>query len=118
MSDFELPLIEGQIVQLFRSSAISLDPAAADLMLRRVLPITLYVDGDYEDLAAVAESLRDDIVAMLADNGYRLVGSWGPIAGSFLTTIFGMGDKPESGRTFSEKIRAFKGYTARLHKRI
>ncbi len=118
MSDLELPSIQRTVVQLFRSSAISLDPATADLMLRRVLPITLYVDGDYDDLTAVAESLRDDIVAMLADHGYRLVGSWGPITGSFLTTIFGLGDKHESGRTFSEKIRALRGHTVWLHKKI
>src|SRR3989442_6910967 len=114
MSDFELPLIEGQIVQLFRSSAISLDPAAADLMLRRVLPITLYVDGDYDDLTAVAESLREDIVAMLAENGYRLVGALGPITGAFLTTLFGQGGNTRICCTFFGEILAWRGYNGRL----
>jgi hypothetical protein len=42
-------------------------------MLRRVIPITVYIDGDYEGLAEVAEDLRNEIMQIMTEFGYPFV---------------------------------------------
>ena len=109
MSDFDLPVDPGVpvldpvVAQLFRASSISLDSATADFMLRRTIPITIFVDGDYEDIGTVAADLKDRAIEILASSGYVVVGQWGQHEGSYLITLFGQGKEPERGSSLLEE---------------
>jgi hypothetical protein len=105
MTEFNLPVVDNTVAQLFQASQYSLDPSTADFMLRRVVPITIYIDGDYEGLTEVAENLENEIVRILAEAGYTQVGAWGPFSGSHLTTIFGKGENWESGPQVLQHLR-------------
>jgi hypothetical protein len=52
---------------------------------------------------------------ILAETGYPLVGEWGPLYGSYLTTIFGQGDKPDFGDSiFPELTERLSHLTQRI----
>jgi hypothetical protein len=118
MTDSDLPIIDNTVAQLFRASHYSLDPATADFMLRRVVPITIYIDGDYEGLTDVANDLRTEITRIMAEIGYPQVGEWGPFYGSHLTTIFGQGAEWESGPSVLRHLRDLSGQLLRLKERV
>ncbi len=105
MIESNLPVVDNAIAQLFQASQYSLDQSTADFMLHRVVPITIYIDGDYEGLAEVAEYLENEIVRIMTEAGYPRVGAWGPFSGSHLTTIFGKGENWESGPQVLEHLR-------------
>jgi hypothetical protein len=97
MSESNLPIIDIAVAQLFRASHYSLDPATSDFMLQRTVPITIYIDGNYDGLADLAAVLKDDAARIMTEFGYPQVGEWGPFEGSYLTTIFGRKEEPELG---------------------
>ena len=92
----EVPILNPVVAELFRASSYSLNSETADFRLRRTIPITIFVDGDYEDIGAVAADLQDRAIEILASSGYKLVGQWGPHEGSYLITLFGQGKDPET----------------------
>jgi hypothetical protein len=96
------------IAQLFRASQYSLDPATSDFMLQRTVPITIYIDGDYDGLADLATVLRTEAVRIMTEIGYPQIGEWGPFQGSYLTTIFGRNEKPELGWSLLENLLVLK----------
>ena len=119
MTESSLPIIDTTVAQLFRASHYSLDPATADFMLRRIVPITIYVDGDYDARAELADDLRGEAVRMMTEIGYPQVGEWGPFSGSFLTTIFCQGKQPELGRSVLQHLQDLSGHLLRfLEERI
>lgn len=131
MSAFDLPVGPGVpvldlvVAQLFRASSYSLNSVTADFMLRRTIPITIFVDGDYEEIGTVAADLKDRAIEILASSGYILVGQWGPHEGSYLITLFGQAKEPERGsslleETFpelSDRFRALSEYIPEVARR-
>ena len=114
-------LVGSTVEQLFRASRYSLDPTTADFMLRRVIPITLfidYVEGDVEGMFDVTEDFTAGIKETLANCGYPSIGEWGPFYGSHLITIFGKGDKPELGDPFVERIKSMGSQMYALKNKI
>lgn len=104
MADQGLPVAE-PLERLFRASELSFDESTAGFRLRRTLPVLIYVDGLNSDLVAqFGEAVTIRIAELLADAGYRPVGQWGPHIGSYVTTIFGKGDRKELGGKFSDHI--------------
>jgi hypothetical protein len=118
MPELNLPTADNTVAQLFRASQYSLDPATADFMLRRVVPVTIYIDGDDDGLTNVANDLRNDIARIMGEMGYPEVGKWGPFSGSFLTTIFGQGRDPESGWSVLRRIQDLKDKLLLLQSRV
>jgi hypothetical protein len=114
----DVPILSPVVAQLFRASSYSLNSETAGFRLRRTIPITIFVDGDYEHIGTVAADLKDRAIEILASSGYKLVGQWGPHEGSNLITLFGQGREPERGsslleETFpelSERFRALSRY--------
>lgn len=118
MPESDLPVFVNTVAQLFRASQYSLDPATADFMLRRVVPVTIYIDGDDDGLTEVADVLRSDIARIMGEMGYPEVGKWGPFSGSFLTTIFGLGKDPESGWSVLRRIQDLRDKLLLLESRV
>ena len=118
MNEANLPIVDNTVTQLFRASHYSLDPVTADFMLRRVVPITIYIDGDYEGLAEVADDLRNEIARIMAEDGYLQVGEWGPFYGSYLTTIFGQEEKWESGPQVLKHLQVLSSKLLHLKDRV
>ena len=109
MTDSDLPAIDSTVAQLFRASTLSLDPSTTDFALRRVIPISIYIGhdtrGKYKDSPDVADDLRNEIIGIMTDAGYPPVAEWGPFYGSYFITLFGRGEKPESGPTVQKHLR-------------
>lgn len=110
----KVPVLDPVVAQLFRASSYSLNSETADFRLRRTIPITIFVDGEYEGIGAIAADLKDRAIKILASSGYILVGQWGPHKGSYLITLFGQGKEPETGsslltKTFPELIHRLRG---------
>jgi hypothetical protein len=118
MSESNLVNIDSALAQLFQAARHSLDPVTGDFMLRRVVPITIYIDGVHEGLADVADDLREETLRILAEVGYPQVGEWGPFNGSYVTTIFGKGEQWEIGFSFQRNLLALKSRLLHLSERI
>lgn len=89
---------------LFSASRYSLDPATADFILQRTVSVTIYVDGDSEDLSNVADDLKREAAQIMEESGYPQVGEFGPLYGSFFVTLFGRGNEPELGPSFHSHL--------------
>ncbi len=114
-----MPDVGVDIVQeLFVASRYSLDPATADFMLRRTVPITIYIDGDYDGLSDLAANLKDEVAQIMEKLGYPKVGEWGPFDGSFLSTIFGRGTVPELGRSLQKRLLELRDRLLGLKEKI
>src|SRR5262245_13204235 len=98
-----LPTIDSSTAQLFRASHLSLDPSTTDFALRRVIPISIYVDGAL--LPGMAENLTGEIKRIMTEDGYPPFGQWGPFYGSSFITLFGRGEKPESGPSVQKRLK-------------
>jgi len=115
VAELNRPCLDNATAQLFRASQYSADPSTAGFKLRRVVPITIYIDGDYEGLAELAEVLSGEIGSMMTEKDYPQVGEWGPFEGSYLTTKFGLGTAAEYGKSF---LRNSLGLGGSLLKRL
>jgi hypothetical protein len=118
MTDLAFATIDTAVAQLFRASECSLDTATADFSLHRTIPITIYIDGEYEGLAEVADDLKGEIARLMADIGYPQVGEWGPSYGSYFAILFGRGSKPESGNSVLRHLKDLSGRLLALKDRI
>ena len=102
------PVIDTVLVQLFAASRSSADPATQDFRLRRALPVSIYVEGDDDNVVfTVGEDLREQIKLLLEQtgDGYESVYEWGPFYGSYLVTIFGQSKRDELGGSFLKHSR-------------
>ncbi len=68
----KVPVLDSVVAQLFRASSYSLNSETADFRLRRTIPITIFVDGEYEGIGEVAANLKDRTIEILANSGYKL----------------------------------------------
>ena len=88
-----------EVAHLFRASEASLDSSTNELLLHRILPITVCVDVEAEDGRMQANSLGDQIekeVRRLFDEyGYEVIKQWGPFKGSWYSAWFGRSKQPE-----------------------
>jgi len=103
---------------LFLASRYSLDPATADFMLCRTVPVTIYVDGDSDDLVDVADDLKREATQIMEELGYPQVGECGPLYGSFFATLFGRGNEPELGPSFHSHISKLRDRLHALREKI
>jgi hypothetical protein len=87
-------------------------------MLRRIVPVTIYVDGEYDGLAEVANDLKGEVSRIMGESGYPQVGEWGPFTGSFLSTIFCQGRVAESGQSVLQNLQKLKSRLQILNERI
>jgi hypothetical protein len=115
MAESDLPIFDITVAQLFRASHLSLDPSTTDFALRRVIPISIYIDGDFP---GVAEDLSDEIRRIMTEAGYPPVGAWGPFYGSYFITLFGRGEKPESGLSVQKHLKDLGSRFLGLKERI
>jgi hypothetical protein len=101
------------VQELFVASRYSLDPATADFMLRRTVPITIYIDGDYDGLSDLAANLKDEVAQIMEQSGFPTVGD-----GSFLSTIFGGGTVPELGASLQKRLLELRDRLLGLKEKI
>jgi hypothetical protein len=94
---------------LFRAAELSLDESTTSFRIRRTVAITLYAESrpgtDREKFDRYINGLTDEISAILNEEGFDVVGTWGPHSGSHHITLFGTGRIPELGGSFRERIK-------------
>jgi len=121
MYDSGPPTADAEAARLFRASHLSFDPSTADFSLRRVVPISILVEGDPDRVSEVAEQFRKGLEGVMEEAGYPAVdGTWGPFPGSWFITIFGKGNHPETGPSFHQKVQRIADRVlmyARTHRR-
>jgi hypothetical protein len=89
---------------LFRASELSLDAATANFSLRRVIPISIFIDGDSEKSDELGRRLSEEVKRALEDAEYDEAFEWGPFTGSWFTTIFGKGRAPEDAPALKRRL--------------
>jgi hypothetical protein len=96
----ELPVEEALAAQLYRASALSSDVATADLSLTRILPVSVFLDGDQGRLENLLGSLLEEVRNALATVGYEEAYVLEPSSSSLFTAVFGKSTRPKDGSEF------------------
>jgi hypothetical protein len=101
-----LPVLDFAVAQLFTASRLSQDASTAAYKLRRIVPISIFVDGESDDETAQGDWIKDQVNSILSDigAGFDVVGEWGPFYGSYFTTLFAQSREEELGRSFDERV--------------
>src|SRR4051812_22128967 len=98
------PIVDNVVIQFFAASRLSAAATTAPFELRRVFPISIYVEGNGDGGVEFAESIKEALPEFLEPFGYRVVGEWGPFYGSYFTTLFAQSREEELGRSFDERL--------------
>jgi len=97
-----------QVSQYFQAAIYSLDAQTEAFLLRRTVPVSLYLQSDdagddrtYE----LVEEFRSQVQRVFEAHGYVVLpDEWGPFWGSAFITIFGRGEREELGGTFRDHL--------------
>jgi hypothetical protein len=100
MVESGLPADDVLAARLFRASELSLDPSTASFSLRRVVPISIFIEGDSEQIDEMGRIFSQEVRRALEDAGYDEALELGPFAGSKFTMFFAKGRRPEDGDSF------------------
>ena len=108
-----MPIIRHRIdplIRHLRASEASNAEACADLFLRRMVPVAIYVDAT--DSRGLAEIISERVKEILSEEKFEIsTYKWGPYEGSHFQTLFGETKEPVTRKDFRSRL-------ARVQQRI